>query len=93
MRMKMLQLVVLIALFAICNADVPSRPITVNALAPAAVLPNAALLDSNPANELSEWGEYKVKLSYVMGIFVHFFFNLVFTLLFLFSGTFQKSLW
>lgn len=58
MKMKMLQLVVLIALFAICHADVPNKPITVNALAP-----NSALSDANPANELSEWGEYKVNSS------------------------------
>lgn len=62
----MLQLVVLIALFAICCADVPSRPITVNAVAPVAALSNAATLDGNLANEFSEWGEYKVNNSFIM---------------------------
>lgn len=67
MKMKMLQLVAWIALIAVCHAEVPNKPITVNAVAPVAAPPNAGPLDENAANELAEWGEYKAHFKKVYG--------------------------
>lgn len=58
---KMLQIVVLIALLGIGHAEVTNnKPISVNALAPAIAPIIAAESNANPANELSEWAEFKV---------------------------------
>lgn len=57
----MLQFVVLLALFAISQADVPSVPVTVNSIAPVAVLSSGSFANPNEANEFTEWAEYKVK--------------------------------
>lgn len=63
-RMKILHFVVLIALFAICHAEVANVPLTLNSISPVAVqLSSAAILDSAQANEFNEWAEYKVKSS------------------------------
>lgn len=52
----MLQLVALIAVYAVSHADVASVPVTVNS-----VITRSSVMDSNQADELSEWAEYKVK--------------------------------
>lgn len=61
MEMKLSQLVVFLALIAIGHAHVASVPITLNSLAPVAVVSSASLIDNTQANEFNEWAEYKVK--------------------------------
>lgn len=56
----MSQLVVFFALIAIGHASVASVPVTLNSIAPIAVVSSASIIDGTQANELNEWAEYKV---------------------------------
>lgn len=59
----MSRLVVFAALIAIGYANVASVPITMNSIAPVAVVSSASLVDGTQANEYTEWAEYKVTSS------------------------------
>lgn len=67
--------VVFMALLAIGHADLASVPVTLNSIAPVAVVSSASLVDASPANEFTEWAEYKVKSSkfiYMFCVFMPF---------------------